>query len=123
MPSTPSTGIPPQPPSVKQQQNPGLNQFAEGAMGATGAQGTDAGAGKAFVAQGFKDVATTMTRMAKVISVESPELMPIFVRAAGAMKVLETEFNKTQQGQGSPQGQGSEPTPASSEGSDSMGDQ
>lgn len=92
-------------------------------MGATGAQATGNGAGKAFVAQGFQEVATWMTKMAKVFQTESPELMPIFVRAAGAMKVLETEFSKTQQGQGAPQGQGSEPPQnnASEDSTTSMG--
>lgn len=120
MPSTPSSGIPPQPASVKQQQNSGLSQLAEKQMGGSEAQVSNADAGKAFVSQGFLKIAETMGRMAKVISVDSPELMPIFVRAAGALKVLETEFNKAQQGQGSPQGQGSEPPQnAASEGSDS----
>lgn len=92
-------------------------------MGAPDAQTSNADAGRAFVSQGFLKVAETMGRMAKVISVDSPELMPIFVRAAGALKVLETEFNKTQQGQGSPQGSGSEPpqNTASEDSSSSMG--
>lgn len=89
-------------------------------MGGAGAQPNNTGAGRAFVAQGFLEIADRMGKMAKVIQVESPELMPIFVRAAGALKVLETEFNKAQQGQGSPQGQGSEPPQnAASEDSDS----
>lgn len=57
-------------------------------------------AGAEFVKQALPQIAEEMTKVAKVVQVEHPQLMPLLVRAAGAMKVFEQEFNKASQGAG-----------------------
>lgn len=113
MPSKPQTGIPPQPPSVRKQQSP-VEQYAQGSAEAGGPAIGAKDAARALVSGNMTKIAELLTQVAKVTSVEQPELMPIITRVAGGCKVFETEFNKTQQGQGSQQGQ-SEPTPGASE--------
>lgn len=81
----------------------------------SGAAQEQGGASKAFVKWALDQIAALMTKIAKIIAVEQPELMPVVTRIAGGFKVLETEFNKTQQGQGAPIPPGSEPTPSAPE--------
>jgi len=118
---TPQTGTPPLPPSVTaQQQGPALAQYAQGA--AAGANPQQQAPSKQFVQQALAQIAESMAKIAKVLSVEQPELMPILQRMAGAGKMLEQEFSKSSQGQGSPTQQGSEPGPGSApEGQEALG--
>lgn len=114
MPQAPDTEAPPLPADVRrQQQGPPLAQFAQGAAAAGQ---PDAGAAKQAVQQWLSQTADLMSKIAKVLQVAQPELMPIIVRMAGAGKLLEQEFNKASQGQGAPMQPGSEPTPQAPEG-------
>src|SRR5208337_4350661 len=94
---------PPPSPDVQQQQagNP-LAQFSEGAMNnmAGTLQAAKANA-MDLVMTKLTSVASDLTTIAGILQVERPQLMPVLTRAAGVMKVLETELQKTQ-GQGKP---------------------
>lgn len=111
---------PPVSPEVRrQQQGPALQQYAQGAA-AQEAQSKPEDVGKDFVLEGFKQVAQVMEKMAKAISATQPELMPLFLKAVTAMKMVEQGFSKASQGQGAPMAAGSEPG-QSPEGPEAMG--
>lgn len=82
--------------------------MADGAMrqGANGPEPQDAG--KEYVLQGFAQIADVMKKQAAVLQTDAPQLMPIFIKAVTALKMVEQEFSKQSQGQGQP-ASGSEP--------------
>lgn len=121
MPTGTQTGQPPIPPDVKaQQQGDPAQQMAQLQMqkGQQQPAAQPADAGKEFVLKGFSDIAQTMTKMASVLQTDAPELMPMFVKAITALKLVEQEFSKQSQGQGQPV-KGSEPQ-QQAEGPDTM---
>lgn len=119
------TTTPPLPPDVRKQQQPGLAQYAEGAMKQSGAgeQGGKA-ASSQLVMKLLAQISESMSQIAQVIQVEKPALMPVLTRMAGMGKVLEQQMQAASQGQGSPMTPGQEPATqsgATPEGPSDMG--
>lgn len=117
------TGAPPQPPNVvsQQQGNPALLQYAQQAA-ANGASAQPQGdPADAFVKQGLDQIADILGKVAKVITVKRPELIPVVKQMAGAGSTLQQEYSKSQaQGQASPAGQ-PEPAQEAPEGQATLG--
>jgi uncharacterized spore protein YtfJ len=77
-----------------------------------------------FVLGELKKIADSMWKVAQVLAVEKPVLMPIVTRAAGMLKMIEKQAQESSQGQGAPLGPGSEPPQAAMsapEGQESLG--
>lgn len=97
-PSAADTSSPPVPPDVQEQQNGNpLQKFASGAAQSQGSfqQGTSLD----FVLQMFKEVIERLGKVAQVLSIDAPELMPIWKMMVGAGAQLEQAVQKKKQGQ------------------------
>lgn len=105
---------PPIPPDVRrqQQEDPALAQYAEGALKRKKQQAmqNQPAASLQLVGENLKKIATNLTEIAQVLSVEKPALMPLVTRMAGVGKQLENQLQQVaSQGPGSPQAPGVEP--------------
>lgn len=119
MPNEPSTGRPPLPPDVTQQQSP-AGQMADRQMAQNGQQGGGDPATQ-FMNQSMAQIAELMQKMAQALSQTKPQLMPLMQKIAGGFKELETQINQQSQGQGQQPPAGSEPSPAAAENPAAMG--
>ena len=121
-----TTATPPLPPDVTDQQAPAAQQYAQQAAQQQGAGAAAQGpqASMQFVLGELKKIADSMGKVAQVLAVEKPVLMPIVTRAAGMLKMIEKQAQESSQGPGAPQGPGSEPPQsamAAPEGQESLG--
>jgi hypothetical protein len=121
-----TTATPPLPPDVTNQQAPAAQQYAQQAAQQQGAGAPQQGpqASMQFVLGELKKIADSMGKVAQVLAVEKPVLMPIVTRAAGMLKMIEKQAQESSQGQGAPLGPGSEPPQAAMsapEGQESLG--
>ena len=77
-----------------------------------------------FVMQQLQGIADSMGKVAQVLAVEKPVLMPVIARVAGMLKFVEKQVQESAQGQNLPLAQGSEPPQAAmggAEGQESLG--
>ena len=120
-----ATATPPLPPDVTNQQAPAAQQYAQqAAQQGAGAPQQGPQASMQFVLSELKKIADSMGKVAQVLAVEKPVLMPIVTRAAGMLKMIEKQAQESSQGPGAPQGPGSEPPQsamAAPEGQESLG--
>jgi hypothetical protein len=65
-----------------------------------------------FVMQKLQAIANDLGEVAKVVAAEKPAIMPVITRAAGMLKFIEQEIQKSSQGPGQPMQPGSEPPQA-----------
>jgi uncharacterized spore protein YtfJ len=120
-----ATSTPPLPPDVTTQQAPAAQQYAQqAAQQGAGAAQQGPQASMQFVLGELKKIADAMGKVAQVLAVEKPVLMPIVTRAAGMLKMIEKQAQESSQGPGAGQGSGSEPPQAAMsapEGQESLG--
>jgi hypothetical protein len=89
-----------------------MQQYAEGAMREQGGAMQGPQASMQFVMQKLQSIANDLGEVAKVLSTEKPSVMPVITRAAGMLKLIEQEVQKSSQGPGQPMQPGSEPSQA-----------
>ena len=120
-PTTPDNTSPPVPPDVqRQQEGNSLQQFGRGAAQNSFQQGTSLD----FVGQLMKEVIERLQKIAQVLSVDAPEVMPIWKMMVGTGAQLEQALQKKQQSQGQPSSPGLAPPQAAmqqAEGPPAMG--
>lgn len=118
------TSSPPVPPDVQEQQdgNP-LQKFGRGAAQQQGSS-FQQGNSLDFVEMMLKESAERLTKVAQVLSVDAPELMPIWKMIVGAAAQLEQGVQKKKQGQSQASSPGLAPAQAAmqpAEGPPAMG--